>query len=68
MKFLNGIFGPVSGSVGGVTASRNKFGGYLKTKPNPVNPNSERQQSVRNTFAALAEQWSNSLTQDDRDA
>lgn len=67
MKFEAVFLGGLSGSVGGLTASRNRFGGYFKTKPNPVNPNTDRQQSVRSSFSSVAHAWVEVLDQAQRD-
>jgi len=48
---------PQSGSVNGVTSSRNRFGQYRRTKAIPVNPQTTRQTQVRDTFGDLASQW-----------
>jgi len=47
----------LSGSVGGVVASRNAGGAYLRNRTVPVNPNSVRQQAARAAFAAVAIGW-----------
>lgn len=47
----------ISGSAGGTTFSRNRYGRYLKNKPNPVNPSTTLQQAVRNIFTTLAGMW-----------
>lgn len=47
----------ISGSAGGTTFSRNRYGRYLKNKPNPVNPSTSLQQVVRNIFTTLAGTW-----------
>ena len=57
MLIRSGMGMQLSGSVGGVTASRNSAGAYLRNRTVPVNPNSVRQQSVRSGFAAAAEKW-----------
>lgn len=68
MKF-SGIFaGELSGSVGALTASRNRFGSYFREKAIPVNPQSSRQTAVRTNFATLVAAWTNTLTQVERDA
>lgn len=57
--------GPVaagSGSAGGNTYSRNRYGAYIRARTKPVNPNSPRQQVVRNNLCWLVEQWSANLT------
>lgn len=69
MKFTPGPLGAdFSGSIGSTTASRNRFGPYLRTKAIPVNPNTVRQQSVRAAFATMVNLWTNILTQIQRDA
>lgn len=50
------------GSIGGNTASRNRFGPYWRARVVPVNPNSPRQQAVRNAMIALTGRWSSTLT------
>ena len=66
MKFLQGLLGPMSGSKGGVTASHNRFGAYLRSMVIGVNPNTDRQQAVRSIFATLSYDWSNVLTSVER--
>ena len=56
------------GSIGGQTASRNRFGNYLRARITPVNPQSARQNKIRSVIQALAPYWSNTLTQLQRDA
>ena len=69
MKFTPGPIGAdFSGSIGSTTASRNRFGPYLRTKAIPVNPNTTRQQTVRTLFATLVSLWNDTLTQVQRDA
>ena len=69
MKFKPGLIGgSFSGSVGNITASRNRFGSYLRDRAMPINPNSSRQQAVRSRFQSLAFSWGNDLTQAQRDA
>ena len=48
---------PQSGSVAGVTSSRNRYGQYKRTRAVPVNPNSSAQQNVRNRMAINAAAW-----------
>lgn len=50
------------GSIGGNTASRNRFGPYWRARVVPVNPNSVRQQAVRSAMIALTGRWSSTLT------
>lgn len=48
---------PQSGSVAGVTSSRNRFGQYRRTRAIPVNPNSTFQGTVRNRLSTQAQAW-----------
>lgn len=68
MKFTSAIISKGSGSVGGATYSRNHYGMYIKSKPSPINPNSSRQQTVRNYFQTLAELWTSELSDAERAA
>ena len=56
---------PQSGSVAGQTASRNRFGQYLRTRATPVNPNSVDQAAARARLSANASSW-RTLTSDQR--
>lgn len=55
-----------SGSIGGQTASRNRFGNYFRARTTPVNPNTNRQSVVRAAVAWLADAWRSILTQAER--
>lgn len=57
----------MSGSVGGVTYSRNRYGAYKRNKAMPVNPRTALQQVVRNNFTTLSQLW-NTLTAAQRTA
>jgi hypothetical protein len=57
MKFVPSIGADYSGSLGGITASRNRYGQYFRRKASPVNPNSTRQQTVRAAFATAIVGW-----------
>lgn len=67
MKFLAGITGALSGKLGGLVASHNRSGAYFRTLTIPTNPDTARQQAVRNDFQTLAELWNNTLSQAERD-
>jgi hypothetical protein len=54
MKYLGD---PASGSYQGKTASRNRFGQYIRTRAIPVNPNTTQQGAVRARLAANAAAW-----------
>lgn len=56
------------GSIGGQTASRNRFGNYLRARITPVNPRSSRQSVIRASIQNLSQRWSTVLTQLERDA
>lgn len=56
-----------SGSTGGITYSRNRFGAYMRSRSVPVNPNTDRQVNVRNQVRACSIAWENVLTQTQRD-
>lgn len=55
MKFLDS---PRSGSLAGTTASRNRFGQYLRTRAIPVNPASPLQSNTRSLLGNSAASWS----------
>lgn len=57
MLFSSAIMTAASGSVGGLTASRNRSGMYFRSRAVPTNPNTEPQQNVRSNFAQIATQW-----------
>lgn len=58
MKYVPGLtVGQLSGSAGNTTASRNRFGSYLRTRNVPVNPNTARQSTVRSQFASISQGW-----------
>lgn len=48
---------PQSGSLAGVTSSRNRFGQYRRTRAIPVNPNSSFQGTQRARLAAASAAW-----------
>lgn len=52
----------ISGSVGGNTYSRNRYGRYMRQKSIPVNPNTARQVVIRAALAYLTARWSDTLT------
>lgn len=67
MLFTSQTIAAASGSAGGLTASRNRFGMYFRTRAVPVNPNTSFQQTVRGLLAEYATRWG-TLTQTVRDA
>lgn len=48
---------PQSGSVAGVTSSRNRYGQYRRTRATPVNPNTTFQTAVRERLTDLSQRW-----------
>ena len=68
MIFKSSIIESGSGSVGGLTLSRNRGGMYLRGRAVPTNPNSVFQQAVRSAAAQLASLWRNLLTEVQRTA
>ena len=66
MKFKSALVTQASGSVGGMTFSRNRYGMYTRAKGLPVNPNSEFQQAVRQIFSGLSSAWNGVLTSGQR--
>jgi hypothetical protein len=69
MKVLPGIgWGDARGSMGAVTASRNKGGAYFKTKVVPTNPPSPFSAAARASVGYLSEQWQTGVNATQRDA
>jgi len=73
-EVLDMIFTPgggiaaASGSIGGMTFSRNRGGPYVRLRAVPVNPNTAWQQKVRSLVATLTSYWLNGLNEDQRAA
>jgi len=67
MKYQSAIVSAASGSVGGCTFSRNRYGKYIRNRSIPVNPSSSFQQVVRNLLAVYTARWG-TLSQALRDA
>jgi len=51
-----------SGSIAGMTLSRNRGGMYIRSRAIPTNPNTTYQQAVRNIVADLSNRWRQTLT------
>lgn len=62
MLIKSALVTQASGSVGGVTASRNRSGMYMRARAIPVNPNTGQQQAVRSLMASLSVVWQSVLT------
>lgn len=68
MLFKSQIVTQASGSVGGITASRNRGGMYFRGRAIPVNPNTARQISARSALSTLVERWQSTLSASQRAA
>ena len=62
MLFKSAIVTAASGSIGGITASHNRGGQYLRARTIPVNPGSVFQQTVRDAVISLSAKWGELLT------
>jgi len=67
IKFGGGVT-QATGSIGGTTFARNRFGNYNRSRTKPVNPNTALQSAARGRLAYLAEYWSSQLSADERGA
>jgi len=68
MKFTSPVISAASGSIAGITYSRNRGGNYQRARAVPTNPNTPRQQGVREALGSLSNSWNNTLTGAQRDA
>lgn len=69
MKIVTAFVGDLSGSVGGVTASRARGGvAYFRFRKTPVNPNTARQITVRSATSLLSQLWRSDLSSSERDS
>lgn len=66
MLYKSGLVTAASGSLGGITASHNRGGQYLRARVIPTNPNTARQQTIRARFGYLADYWTTTLTEAER--
>ncbi len=60
-KYGAGII-QLSGSIGGNTFARNRYGNYVRARTVPTNPKTDRQNDVRAAVAFLADRWAATLT------
>lgn len=56
------------GSIGGTVFARNRGGAYARNRTVPINPGTTRQTAVRALLGDLANAWTNTLSQVQRDA
>lgn len=61
MLFTSGLVAAASGSLGGIVASRNAAGPYLRIRAVPVDPQTTRQVNVRTIMGQLSNRWVNTL-------
>lgn len=62
MKFTSTLIGAASGSIAGLTFSRNRGGQYMRRRAIPTNPATERQGIARENLASAVAAWTNNLT------
>jgi len=60
------VVGEASGKAGGVIFSRNKGGNYIRGWSMPTDPRTSRQLAQRAKLSLLTNQWSNNLTEANR--
>ena len=60
--FTSPIISQGSGSLAGLTFSRNRGGNYIRARALPTNPNSTLQQAIRAAMSQLAVLWQDTLT------
>lgn len=68
MLIKSAVIASGSGSIAGMTLSRNAGGMYLRARAIPTNPASALQQAVRAAMASLAVLWQDTLTAAQRTA
>lgn len=68
MKGLPLLLAGMSGSLGGLTFSHNRGGGYVRERAIPTQPNTSFQAVVKGAFGALSTAWSATVTQIQRTA
>lgn len=57
----------IRGASGGTQFSRNQYGGYMRPRTNPIQPNTTSQMDIRQKFRSVATAWS-TLTPTQHDA
>jgi len=68
MKIKSALLTQASGSIGGLTASRNAGGMYFRARSVPVNPQTAQQIAIRNALSTLTTAWQETLTDAQREA
>ncbi len=67
MKFKSPLFTQASGSIAGMTFSRNRGGMYVRSRATPTNPKTDAQSEARGAMVQLNVQWG-ALSNAERDA
>ena len=67
VKYGGGVV-QMSGSIGGDTHARNRYGNYIRARTKPINPNTDLQVAIRAAMAFLADRWSQTVTSAQRTA
>jgi hypothetical protein len=62
MLYSGSFLTRASGSLGTITASHNRGGQYLRARVTPADPQTQRQQDVRDAMSMVSEHFSVSLT------
>jgi len=65
IKFGGGVL-DARGSIGGNVFSRNRYGNYMRARTAPVNPQTQRQSTIRAIMAEVSSRWFNVLTEENR--
>lgn len=68
MLFSSPVYSQASGSIAGITYSRNRGGMYTRARATPTDPSTAPQQAVRTLMGELSNDWINLLTQEQRDS
>lgn len=64
---LTAVVDNISGKLNGSVFARNKGGHYIRSKSNPTNPQTEKQNLVRSLLSGVSTEWRN-LTHEQREA
>lgn len=67
MLYRSTIIEAASGSVGGLTFSRNRGGPYVRQRGNPINPATPEQELIRVYMGLLMQRWVGVLTEVQRE-
>lgn len=67
-KYDPSITGALSGSIGAITYTKNRYGYYAKAKPIPTNRNTPAQATIRSFMRDLVAYWKDTMTSAESDA